>query len=186
MSKHRKTESPVRSSGWEMMRVSGGAEEVGCGGSGVRVAVLWILYPDLYPITREVIRAINYKLIFFFKNKPGKKVLRVNSSSALCVCGFDDSGFPQQKSMKQLSLCPFFLILISSSVKKACTTLFTPGPVNNSCARFLSFFCLYCLNPVEMWKCSFGFWMSHPYKHSNSHLFKASAWGCWNPFCLPP
>lgn len=74
-------------------------------------------------------------------------MLRVNSSPALCVCGFDDSGFPQQKSMKQLSLCPFFLILISNSVKKACTTLFIPRPVNNSCSPFLPFFCLYLLKP---------------------------------------
>lgn len=111
----------------------------------------------------------SYKLqinLFFQKKKAREE--SVAREFFLCpLCVFDDSRFPQQKSMKQLSLCPFFLILISNSVKKACTTLFTPGPVNNSCSRLLQFFCLCCLNPANVF---LWFLKVHRSKHSKGHF----------------
>ena len=51
---------------------------------------------------------------------------------------------------------------------------FTPGPVNNSCACLLQFFCLCCLNPVETRELPFDFSVLHPYTHSNGRFSNAS------------
>lgn len=72
--------------------------------------------------------------------------------------------------MRQLSPCPFFLILISNSVKKGLHHTFPPGLVNNSCSRLLQFFCFCYLYPSGYPKTPSALLKHPPYKHPNSHL----------------
>lgn len=101
--------SPLRSSGWKMMRVSRRAEEVGGGKaweSCVRAALLWILYPDLSLITGQVIRAINYKLIFFFFKAREESVAREFFLCTVCIWWLRFSSAKVNETIKPLPIFP--------------------------------------------------------------------------------